>query len=228
MTRTELLRDLLANGAGHDRPRLEGLAVQLGLPLADVLVVAGHAVPGELLPPERDSDVVGEFVYRVTYCGHPQLAALTGFLAGMPDEGAAPASRPARDVSDPNPFPAVLDGLMRNRGLGLREFPFVGLSISTVRGLLGGGWQQLFQLRAMAGPLGWRLADLAALAGEPMRPLEHRALLCHHVGEVLLAAVRRTTRQLVRAAREADELSARADYGGWRPVSYGVDDCPDG
>ncbi|MFC8850312.1 MULTISPECIES: hypothetical protein [unclassified Micromonospora] len=37
----------------------------------------------------------------------------------------------------------------------------------------------------------------------------------------------RTTEQLVRAAREADRLSAREDHGAWRPVSYGIDDCPD-
>ena len=76
MTRAEVLRDLLDHGRDYDMPRLEESAVELGLPMADVLVVGGQPVPGHLLPPDRDNDVVREFVYRVTYCNHPQLAAL--------------------------------------------------------------------------------------------------------------------------------------------------------
>ncbi|GAA1405251.1 hypothetical protein GCM10009662_35160 [Catellatospora coxensis] len=227
MTRARVLRDLLESGRDHDTSRLEEVAVELGLPLADVLVVAGRPVPGSLLPPERDGEVMREFGYRVTFCGHPQLAALGEFLSSMPDEGAAPESRPARDPADPKPFAAVLDGLLRNRGLGLRELPFVGLALPTIRRMLGGGGQSLPALQQVAGPLGWRLEDLAMLAGEPMRPLEHGPLLCRHVGAVFVAAVPRTTRQLALAAREADRLSAREDQGWWQPVSYGVDDCPD-
>jgi hypothetical protein len=173
MTRTVALRDLLDNGRDYDTPRLEVIAAELGLPVADVLVVAGHPVSGELLPPDRDKTVMREFAYRVTYCSHPQLADLREHLLAMPDEGTVPEPRPARDPADPDPFPAVLHGLMRNRGFGVREFPFVGLSISTIRGMLGGSWHRLSQLQAVAGPLGWSTEDLAALAGEPLRPLEY-------------------------------------------------------
>lgn len=227
MTRTVALRDLLDNGRDCNTPRLEAIAAELGLPVADVFVVAGHPVPGDLLPPDRDKTVMRAFAYRVTYCNHPQLAALREFLLAMPDEGAALQPRPARDLADPDPFPAVLHGLMRNRGFGVREFPFVGLSISTIRGMLGGAWHRLSQLQAVAGPLGWSTEDLATLAGEPLRPLEYGPMFCHHVGAVFLAAVPRTTEQLVRAAREADRLSAREDHGAWQPVSVGTYDCPD-
>ncbi|MEU8003538.1 hypothetical protein AB0B66_20465 [Catellatospora sp. NPDC049111] len=224
--RAQALRDLLENGRDHDTPRLEAVAVELGLPLADVLLLAGHPIPGRLLPPQRDLEVLREFGYRVSFCGHPQLAALCELLSSMPDEGAAPESRPPRDAADPGPFPAVLDGIMRNRGLGLRELPFVGLSDSTIRAMLGGGWRGLNEMQHLGGPLGWRLEDLAFIAGEPMRTLGHGPLLCRHVGAVFLAAVPRTTRQLVLAAREADRLSAREEQGWWQPVSYGVDACP--
>ncbi len=228
MTRDEMLRGLLRDGRGYDQPRLAAAAAELGLPVADVLVVAGLAVPGRLLPPERDEDVMRAFTYRVTYCDHPQLAALREFLDAMPDEGAAPGdARPARDVTQADPFPGVLHGLMGNRGFSLRGFPFVGLSVSTVAAMLGGRWHRLSQLQAVAGPLGWRVADLATVAGEELRALEYGPMFCHHVGEVFVAAVPRTTGQLVRAAREADRLSARVDHGAWQPVSQGVFDCPD-
>jgi hypothetical protein len=116
---------------------------------------------------------------------------------------------------------------MRNRGLGVREFPFVGLSMSTITGMLRGRWHRLSQLQAVAGPLGWRVKDLATLAGERVLPLKHGPMFCHHFGEVFAAAIARTTEQLIRAAREADQLSAREDYGAWQPVSQGIDDCPD-
>jgi len=227
MGRTRILRDLLDNGRRQDPSRLAECAAELGLPLADVLVVAGHPVPGRLLPPDRDDRVLREFAYRVTYCDHPQLAALREFLLALPGEGEAPETRPARDATAPEPFPAILQGLLSNRGFTLASFPFVGLSRSTIRGMLGGGWHWLTQLQAVAGPLGWSTKDLATLAGEPLRPLDHGPILCHHVGTVFTAAVSRTTEQLIRAAEEADRLSAREDHGAWRPVSRGVHDCPD-
>lgn len=123
MTRAEVLRGLLHDGRGHDMPRMEALAVELGVPVADVLVVAGLAVPGRLLPPERDKAVMRAFTFRVTWCNHAQLAALGEFLAAMPAEGVAPEARPARDLTQPDPFPGILRGLMSNRGFGPREFP---------------------------------------------------------------------------------------------------------
>jgi hypothetical protein len=227
VTRTGLLLDLLDNGQHYGLSRIEEHAAELNLPLADVLVVAGHSVPGHLLPPARDRNLLRDFAYRVTYCSHPQLAELRDFLDALPAVGTQPEPRPARDPVDPDPFPAVLRGLMDNRGLGLREFPFVGLSRSTVRGMLGGAWHRLPQLQAVAGPLGWRVADLAVLARERLQPLDHGPILCHHVGAVFLAAVPCTTEQLVHAAREADRLSVREDHGAWQPVSYGVEQCPD-
>ena len=227
MTRTEVLRDLLDNGRDLPPARLAELAAELGLPLADVLLVGGHPVPGRLLPPDRDREVMREFAYRVTYCHHAQLAALCEFLRGLPDVDTASETRPARDRADADPFPAVLHGLMANRGFGPKEFPFVGLSMSTIRGMLGGAWHKLSQLQAAAGPLAWKTADLAALAGEPLRPLDHGPMFCHHVGAVFLAAVPRTTEQLVLAADEADRLSGRVDRDGCRLMSTGIDDCPE-
>lgn len=227
VTRLELLRELLDDGRHHVMSRLEACADELDLPLADILVVAGHTVPGRLLPPDRDQNVLGAFGYRVTYCSHAQLAALQSYVSALPVLGTPPEPRPARDPTDRDPFPAVLQGLMDNRGLGLREFPFVGLSRSTIRGMLGGAWHQLSQLQAVAGPLGWRTADLAALAGEQFHPLDHGPILCRHVGVVLQAAVHCTTDQLMQAARRADELSTREDHGAWHPVSYGIDECPE-
>jgi hypothetical protein len=95
------------------------------------------------------------------------------------------------------------------------------------QGMLRGAWHRLPQLQAVAGPLGWRTADLAVLAGEQMHPLDHGPILCQHYGAVYLAAVHCTTDQVVHAARMADQLSARKDHGAWQPVSYGVDECPD-
>jgi hypothetical protein len=227
MTRTEVLRDLLDNGRGHDPQRLAEAAAELGLPLADILVVAGHPVPGHLLPPDRGTDVMREFTYRVTFCDHPQMAALCDFLAALPDEGVAPGTRPARELTDPDPFPAILDGLMRNRGFDVMSFPFVGLSRSTIHGMLGGKWHWLSQLQAVAGPLGWNRDDLATLAGTKVRPLDHGPMFCRHLGAVFLAAVPRTTGQLMDAAREAFRLGGRRNRGAWRPVSQGTH-CPDG
>lgn len=227
MARAQVLRRLLENGRDCDIPRLQRYATELGLPLADVLVVAGHPVPGSLLPPDRDKNVMRAFVYRVTFCNHPQLAALREYLVDLPDRRATARPRLARNPAEPNPFPAVLHGLMGNRGFDVRVFPFVGLSMSTVRGMLGGASQKLSQLQAVAGPLGWSTEDLAILAGEPMRPLEFGPMFCRHLGAVFLAAVPCTTEQLVHAAGEADRLSAREDYGIWQPVSEGIHDCPD-
>jgi hypothetical protein len=129
-------------------------------------------------------------------------------------------------ISRTKAFPAVLRGLLDNRGFGIREFPFVGLSRSTIRGMLGGAWHRLLQVQAVAGPLGWRVADLATLADKSLHPLDHGPILCHHVGAVLLAAVPCTTEQLTRAARQEDGSSAREDHGAWQPVRYDADKCP--
>src|SRR6266540_964197 len=228
MTRTDVLRDLLDHGRDYDMPRLEQLAAALGLPVADVLVVAGHPVQGRLLPPDRDGDVVRAFAYRVTFCNHPQLAALREFLRALPDVGAAPESRPARDLADRDPFPAILQGLMDNRGFGV----YMSSRSSGCRGApswaccagSGTGWCSYTRW-----PGRW---DGVWRTWPPSRARNctsqcHFPMLCHHVGAVFVAAVPRTTEQLVHTAREADRLSAREDHGAWQPFSEGIDDCPD-
>jgi hypothetical protein len=227
MTRTEILRDLVTAGRSYDASRLEAIATELDRPLADVLVVAGHPVPGHLLPPTRDQKTMEAFTYRVTFCNHPQLATLREFLLALPAVGVAPEPWPARDSPDPDPFAAIMRGFMHNRGFDVWSFPFVVLSHSTIRGMLRGSWHSLDQLHKVAGPLGWSMEDLAVLAGEPVRPIEYDPLFCRHVGAVFEAAVPCTSEQLVRAAGVADQLSAREDHGIWQPVSEGVRDCPD-
>ena len=100
----------------------------------------------------------------------PRLAAPGPFL-----QPTSPHHRPAESG-----FGAVLNGLIRNRGFGIRELPFVGLSLSTLYGMVS-RWapspHRQHQLRAVAGPLGWTLPDLFTVAEEPyseeLRPVLH-------------------------------------------------------
>lgn len=84
MERTAILRSLAASGTGTAPQRLIALAAELDIPAADLLVVAGHAVPAELLPPERDARVMRQFAYGVSYCDHAQLGALEAFVRSLP------------------------------------------------------------------------------------------------------------------------------------------------
>ncbi|MER7913364.1 hypothetical protein [Streptomyces sp. NPDC096068] len=234
MKRATLLTELAASGTGTSLSRLAGLAVELDVPEADLLVLAGRPVPAELLPPERDPETVRRFTHRVAHCDHAQLAALEGFVRALP-RVAAPGVR----VGPPSPyhrpaetgFAAVLDGLIRNRGFGVRELPFMGLSRSTLYGMVSRrepSPHRRYQLRAVAGPLGWTLPDLFAVAGEPYGEEIRPVLLCRHVGRVFTAAVPLSTAQLAEAAEEADRLSGREDHGVWQPVSQGfAEECPD-
>ncbi|MER7365130.1 hypothetical protein [Nonomuraea wenchangensis] len=228
MTRAEMLSNLVVEGRRYDLAKLRELAAELDLPLADVLVVAEHPVPACLLPPPRDGRALCEFAYRVTHCDHAQLASLEASVSrlvsadsssgrGVSDAGAATAS-------DRDGFAGVLDGLLRNRGFGVMELPFAGLSRSTINGMLNGRWHTLQQLKAMAGPLGWRYEDLAAVAGEPLGAFNDCSMLCHHVGRVYVAAIPLTTAQLIEACAEADRVSGREDQGAWRP--WGRPLCP--
>ncbi len=236
MERTDILRDLVAHGTDTDPARCVELAAELGMLASDLLVVAGHPVPADLLPPERDPQVLKEFAYRATYCDHAQMAALADFIHSLPTTDPQLSSSPAgpRKVyaqSDAPRFAKVLDGLIRNRGFGLRELPFMGLSLSTVYGALksdGHNEHRWFRLSQMAGPLGWKFLDLLAVADEPFSDRPRYAVHCHHLGRVYVAAIRLTTDQLIMAARQADRLSVREDQGAWRPVSNGfVKECPD-
>ncbi|WP_316773929.1 hypothetical protein [Streptomyces sasae] len=234
MERATILSGLAASGTETAPQRLTELAAELDIPVADLLVVAGRPVPAELLPPERDARVMRQFAYRVSYCDHSELAALEAFVRSLPRVAAPepfvqpawPSPRPAETR-----FAAVLGALIRNRGFGIRELPFMGLSLSTLYGMV---WRwdpsphRRQQLSAVAGPLGWTLPDLFAVADEPyseeLRPVLH----CHHVGRVFAAAVPLTTAQLTETAQEADRLSVREDQGIWQPVSQGfAKECPD-
>jgi hypothetical protein len=234
MERATILRDLATSGSDAVPQRLTELAVELRIPAADLFVVAGHPVPAELLPPERDATATRQFAYRVSCCDHAQLAALETFVRSLPRD---PAPEPLTRLTSPSGRPpetrlaAVLGALIRNRGFGIRELPFMGLSRSTLLGMVSRcdpSPHRRQQLSAMAGPLGWTLPDLFAVADEPysedLRPMVH----CHHLGRVLAAAVPLTTAQLIETAMEADRLSAREDHGAWQPVSQGfAAECPD-
>jgi hypothetical protein len=203
---------------------------------SDLLVIAGHPVPAELRPPERDHQVVREFAYRVTFCDHSQMATLKAFIHTLPTAGphtATPAEPLGmRDLHpDASRFATILRGLLHNRGFGPRELPFVVLSLSTIMERLTRDrhdehrWPTLSKL---AGPLGWKFQDLIAVADEPLTDRPRWEMHCHHVGQIYMAAIPLTTGQLIKAAKEADRLSARPDQGAWRPASEGfAAECPD-
>jgi hypothetical protein len=231
VTRAEILRDLLVNGHSRSYENLHELAGELGLPAADVFVIAGQPVPARLLPPARDAETFHAFTYRVTFCNHAQLAALESFVLSLPRSGGEPASAgpiaPAAAPPGAERFPAILDGLMRNRGFGVRNMPFTGLSVSTIHGMVNGRWYSAHQVKAMAGPLGWACEDLIAVAGQLRGDSTVRGTLCRHVGKVYTATVPLTSGQMFQAAVEADRLSGREDHGAWKPWNPGPDPCPD-
>jgi hypothetical protein len=230
MQRSDVLWSLLRGGA--EAARCAEVAAELGLPEADMLVVAGLPVPERLLPPEREG--LREFAYRVTYCDHEQLTALTEFIVELPDlrlAGQGVWMGPSKYVRpDPEDFARVLDGLIANRGFTVRQLPFTGLSRATIHGMLstvrqGRFWSQ--SVHAMAGVLGWAFEDLGAIAKVELSGFDACGELCRHVGQVFTAAVPLTTEQLALATAEADRLSARRDQGAWRPVVYGrIRECP--
>lgn len=197
-------------------------------------MVAGHPVPAELRPPERDAEVLKRFARRISHCDHARLAALEAFVRSLPRIAASgPAGEPpwlGRRPAETR-FAAVLGELIRNRGFGIPELPFMGLSFSTLYGMVwrwGPSPHNVQQLCAVAGPLGWTLPDLFAVADEPyseeLRPMVH----CHHLGRLFAAAVPLTTAQLIETAKEADRLSVHDVRGAWQPVSQGfVEECPD-
>lgn len=235
--RAALLRRLAARGADADPARCAELAAKFGMLVPDLLVVAGHPVVGDLLPPERDARVMKEFAYRATFCDHAQMAALVDFIRlppSAPPDPALPPAAPSKVYWRPEAsyLATVLYGLIRNRGFGPRELPFMGLSQSTIFGLLSGRTtaheHRWFQLSAMAGPLGWKFEDLLAVAGEPFSERGRYVMHCHHLGQVFVAAAGLTTGQLMEAAKQADRLSGRVNQGAWRPFSHGCAmACPD-
>ncbi|MFI0406191.1 hypothetical protein [Actinomadura sp. 3N508] len=231
MTRAEVLRDLVARGREFDTARLHELADELGLPISDLFVIAGHPVPARLLPPDRDREVMRDFAYRVTFCDHAQLSSLRDFVSCLASTNPARAGELPRDAEAApigvDGFPRIFDGLLRNRGFRrVPDLPFTGMSRSTINGMLSGRWYSLPQLKTIAGPLGWEFADLAAVAGEPLGTYGVGPVLCHHVGRVYVAAIPLTTAQLMQAAVEADRRSGREDQGAWRPWVANL--CPDG
>ncbi|WP_420000209.1 hypothetical protein [Streptomyces boninensis] len=79
MDRGTILSGLAASGIDTAPQGLAELAAELDIPTADLLVVAGHPVPADFLPPQRDAKVMKQFAYRVSYCDHTQLTALTPY-----------------------------------------------------------------------------------------------------------------------------------------------------
>lgn len=209
----------------------------LGMLVSDLLVVAGHPVPADLLPPTRDARVMEEFAYRAAFCDHAQMAALVDFIRLPPSAAPDPSLPPVapRKVywrPEASYLATVLDGLIRDRGFGPWELPFMGLSKSTIFGLLSGRptehEHRWFQLSNMAGPLGWKFEDLLAVASEPRSERKRYVMHCHHLGQVFVAAIGLTTGQLIEAAKQADRLSGRPNQGAWRPGSHGfATECPD-
>lgn len=225
MQRTDILKDLVANGPHYDAARLGELAAELDMLVSDVLVVAGHPVPPHLLPPVRDGRTMRDFAYRVTLCNHPKLAALKDFVLALPDIDSVPSSPVLPTMADVR-FPEIFAGLLRNRGFEAQQLPFTGLSKSTINCMLIGRVHSLQSLNGMAGPLAWTFEDLAAVAGEPLGPFGDCSAMCHHMGQIYVAAIRLTTEQLVQAGDEADRLSGRPQ-GAWRPVARLGRECPD-
>lgn len=190
--------------------------------LSDRLVLERQPVPGRLLPPPRDREIVRRYAYRVTFCDHDQLAALSDFVASL--EVAEPDQPDAQPAGQP-----IVADLLRNRGFGLSELPFLGLSRSTVSMMLRSdrNWPTLRHVKPVADFLDWPLADLAAVGDVPMTPIDDHvySTVCRHVGAIYAAAATMTTEQLAQIAVEADRLSTRTDQGVWQPFSMVMREC---
>ena len=227
----------MERGTDTTPERCAQIAADLDLLGSDALTIAGHPVPAELLPPQRDTRVMKEFAYRASYCNHAQMSALIDFIRALPAAPFDPATPTDPDpkvyaAQDAGHFATILVGLMRNRGFGPRELPFMGLSLATIySGMLTHDRRdehRWFQLSNMAGPLGWRFEDLTVIADEPPSDRGRYAMHCHHLGRVYIAAIRHTTEQLIEIAKQADQLSQRSNHGAWRPVADGfAKECPD-
>jgi hypothetical protein len=165
------------------------------------------------------------------------MAALIDFIRTLPTAPTGPSASAGPDrrvyaAPDAGHFATILDGLIRNRGFGPKELPFMGLSLSTIYGSMltydRRDEHRWFQLSNMAGPLGWRFQDLTTVAHEPPSKRPRYAMHCHHLGQVYTAAISQGTEQLIEIAKQADRLSERPDQGAWRPVATGfAKECPD-
>ncbi|RSM84893.1 hypothetical protein DMH04_18675 [Kibdelosporangium aridum] len=209
MTRAEVLQDLLANGTEHSSGTLRRSAAELDLPLADLLVIAGHPVPAHLRPPERDPEAVYAFINRGTYFSHSQLASLKDFVVSLAEERpAVEAVESAALIRKPSGSGEIVTGFIQNRGFPVDRLHYVtALAKSTIRRLLHGSPIGPRALRVVAFLLGWRFADLAVVAGVEPEPGEVvRGLPCHHLGQVFIAAIPLTTEQLWQAVAEADRI----------------------
>lgn len=234
MDRAEALRELMTRGTEVAPEHCRELAEEVGMLAADLLVVAGHRVPEDVLPPTRKS--LREFAYRASLCDHEQMARLMEFIHALPDAGTEDGTagwEPVRAYVQPEPgrFAVMLAGLMRVRGFTPKSLPFMGLSRSTIHGALGSDdrdQHRWFRLHQMAGPLGWRLTDLLAVAEEPESDRTRYTMHCHHLGDVFIAAIRLTDGQLAQAAWEAHQLNGAQFPGAWREMSPGfAKECPD-
>ncbi|MGY4387068.1 hypothetical protein [Streptomyces virginiae] len=95
MERTNVLSNLAANGSDTAPDVIAELAFEFDIPTADLLVIAGHPVPTELFPPQRDTTAMKQFAYLASHCGHAQLAALEGFVRSARWAGSCPICSPS-------------------------------------------------------------------------------------------------------------------------------------
>ncbi|GAA2094038.1 hypothetical protein GCM10009759_21210 [Kitasatospora saccharophila] len=239
--RLAALRALAADGSTFPPSQLAFLADEMDLPLADLYAAAGREVPAELLPPERDDRTLRDFAYAVSHCDHGQLAAIEAYVRALPPvpDARRQANPPpfvpwfdeAELAPDEGGFAAFLLKAFRNRGFSTDSIPFMGLSRSTIVGMVR-TWESdrhsKYQLLGLTGPLGWPLPELFALAGEPWSPELRPHSPCRHTGRVYAAAAHLTTEQLTAAAAEVARLRTDLPRGVWQPVAEGhVAECPD-
>lgn len=219
----------MANGDSYDSGRLYELAEELDMLASDLFVIAGQPVPPHLLPPPRDPEVMRAFTASVIRCHRAQLAPLKDWVWSLrptvPRSLDFTAFRiPIAPLDDG--FGDIAHGLMQNRGFGLMEMPFTGLSRASIEGVLDGREFGLQRIKALADALGWRLQDLAAVADIPLGDFENLSILCRHAGEVFVAAIPLTTEQLVQANEQARLRIAKGPYG--EPeAAWGHRNCDD-
>lgn len=237
MQRADLIRDLVVRGTETSADRCRDLAAELGLLVSDVLTIAGHPVPPELLPPDRDARVFKAVALKFCICDHETMPALLDFIRDLPVPALDPTPRADADRKvftrpDAGHFARILDGFLRNRGFTHANLPFMGLARSTIVGAMLSedhrSEHRWFQLSQMAGPLGWRFEDFIVVADEPRVGRLRYAMHCHHAGELCVAAVPLSTEQLVEVGKHADRLNARRDPGILRQYHDGfAKQCPD-
>ncbi|WP_225095108.1 hypothetical protein [Streptomyces sp. CoH27] len=202
-------------GGGPASPSLlRRLGPALGLPAADVFVLAGQEVPDDLAPLDpRAGRLVPDLVRHAVELSPDGIRAVRGFVASLPQE--KPVAGPPEGAAGPAPRAAgtgpgaLLMRLVGNRNLGLtataKTFALLTgryWSPATYGVVARGGIEVTADLLAdFAAVLGVPAPDLAVLCGAPAGEAPAPAT---GPGE-LISDVRRLTadrmRQVIEAAR---------------------------